>query len=86
VVDLAFVTPRSVNAADLAATLRATSALVESVRLFDVYEGAGLAEGTRSLAFHVRLSAEDHTLGDDEITEVRSALLDAASALDAVLR
>jgi len=85
-VDLAFVTPRAVNAADLAASLRATSGLVESVRLFDVYEGVGLPEGTRSLAFHLRLSAEDRTLGDDEITEVRAALLEAAAALGAVLR
>ena len=74
------------NAADLAASLRATSGLVESVRLFDVYEGVGLPEGTRSLAFHLRLSAEDRTLGDDEITEVRAALLEAAAALGAVLR
>ena len=56
------------------------------MRLFDVYEGVGLPEGTRSLAFHLRLSAEDRTLGDDEITEVRAALLEAAAALGAVLR
>jgi phenylalanyl-tRNA synthetase beta chain len=86
VVDLAFVTPRSINAADLAAELRVASAIVEAVRLFDVYEGAGLPEGTRSLAFNVRLSAPDHTLGDDEINAARAALLEAASRLGAVLR
>ena len=51
VVDLAFVTPRSVHAADLALALRRASELVESVKLFDVYEGPGLAEGSRSLAY-----------------------------------
>ncbi len=86
VVDLAFVTPRSSNAGDLAEELRAASELVEAVRLFDVYEGPGLPEGSRSLAFHVRLSSPDHTLSDHEITEIRAALLERASALGAVLR
>ncbi|HVB52491.1 MAG TPA: phenylalanine--tRNA ligase subunit beta [Acidimicrobiales bacterium] len=86
VLDLALVTPRSINAHDLAHALRVASGLVESVVLFDVYEGAGLSEGTRSLAFNVRLSSVDRTLSEQEISEARGALLDAASSLGAVLR
>ncbi|HWD96189.1 MAG TPA: phenylalanine--tRNA ligase subunit beta [Acidimicrobiales bacterium] len=86
VIDLAFVTPRRVNAADLADTLRHASELVESVALFDVYEGSGLPEGTRSLAFSVRLSSGEHTLSDAEITEARASLIGAAAMLDAELR
>jgi phenylalanyl-tRNA synthetase beta chain len=85
-IDLAFVTPRQVNAADLAHALRGASDLVESVTLFDVYEGAGLDEGTRSLAYTVRFSSDERTLSDEEITRTRSELISVAAALGAVLR
>ncbi|MFI5035211.1 MAG: phenylalanine--tRNA ligase subunit beta [Acidimicrobiales bacterium] len=85
-VDLAFVTPRAVAAYDLAQGLRAASELVESVDLFDVYEGPGLAEGNRSLAFRVSFAARDATLTDAEIGEHRRRLIDAAVALGATLR
>jgi phenylalanyl-tRNA synthetase beta chain len=85
-IDLAFVTPRGVNAADLADTLRHASDLVESVSLFDVYEGAGLPEGTRSLAYSVRFSSLERTLSDAEISEARAALISAAALIAAELR
>jgi phenylalanyl-tRNA synthetase beta chain len=86
IIDLAFVTPRQVNASDLAHALREVSDLVESVALFDVYEGPGLVEGTRSLAYNIRLSSDERTLSDDEITESRNDLITTAAALGAVLR
>ena len=86
VFDLAFVTPRAVHAADLALTLRTASDLVESVTLFDVYEGPGLAEGTRSLAYNVRVNSLDHTLSDAEVAAARESLIESASHLDAALR
>lgn len=86
VVDLAFVTPRTVHAADLARALRSASDAVESVRLFDVYEGPGLADGTRSLAYSVRFSSLERTLSDAEISRERAALIAAAHTLDASLR
>jgi len=84
--DLAFVTPRDVHAQDLAFTLRHVDELVEEVELFDVYEGASLPEGTRSLTFGVRVSSHDRTLSEDEVAATRQALIDAASALGAALR
>jgi phenylalanyl-tRNA synthetase beta chain len=86
VVDLAFVTPRTVHAADLAHALRTASDLVESVRLFDVYEGPGLAGGTRSLAYTVRFSSIERTLSDAEISNERAVLIAAARSLNASLR
>jgi phenylalanyl-tRNA synthetase beta chain len=86
IIDLAFVTPRRVNAADLAHALRGVNVLVESVTLFDVYEGPGLEENTRSLAYTIRLSSDERTLSDEEITQSRSDLIAAAASLDAALR
>jgi phenylalanyl-tRNA synthetase beta chain len=85
-VDLALVTPRALNAADLALALRRASELVESVTLFDVYEDSGLGEDVRSLAYSVRFSAPDRTLDDNEIAQARTKLIEAARDLGAALR
>lgn len=85
-IDLAFVTPTSVHAQDLACALVATSDLVEDVTLFDVYRGANLPEATRSVAYGVRLSSPERTLGDQEIGALREALIATAARLGAVLR
>jgi phenylalanyl-tRNA synthetase beta chain len=66
--------------------LRTASDLVESVTLFDVYEGPGLAEGTRSLAYNVRVNSLDHTLSDAEVAAARESLIESAGHLDAALR
>ncbi len=84
--DLAFVTPDAVNSGDLAAALRAADPLVESVTFFDAFRGGALADGERSLAYAVRLSAPDRTLGDDEITSARARLIGAGELLGARLR
>lgn len=86
VIDLAFVTPRSVHAADLAHELRGASELVERVELFDVYEGASLPPGARSLAYSVRLSSLERTLNESEVASARNHLIAAAETLGAVLR
>jgi phenylalanyl-tRNA synthetase beta chain len=86
VVDLALVTPHTVHAQDLAHALRAASDLVEEVQLFDVYRGATLAEGTRSLAYSVRFSSPDHTLSDEEVSGARDALIACAAGIGATLR
>lgn len=86
VVDLALVTPDAVNAQDLGHALRVADGLVEDVRLFDVYRGAGLPEGSRSLAYRVRFSSSDRTLGEREVAALRDTLIAAAAALGAALR
>ncbi len=42
--------------------------LVEAVECFDVYEGEGLPEGQKSLAFGIRYRAPDRTLSEKEIS------------------
>jgi phenylalanyl-tRNA synthetase beta chain len=86
VVDLALVTPDAVNAQDLGHALRVADQLVEDVRLFDVYRGTGLPEGSRSLAYRVRFSSNERTLGEREVATLRDTLIAAAAALGAELR
>ena len=85
--DLAFVLGNVTPAAELLATVQhAAGDLLEEIALFDVYRGQGVAEDARSLALRVRLCANDRTLSDIEIADVRNAMIEAANGLGAQLR
>jgi len=86
-VDLALVAPDELPAEAVAEALRrAGGPLLEALELFDVYRGAAVGDGRRSLAFHLRLCALDHTLTDEEVGVLRQACIDAAAAVGASLR
>jgi len=79
--DLAVVVDRTVPAAEVLAALReGAGELLESVRLFDVYEGPQVPEGKRSLAFALRFRAPDRTLDATETAAAREAALAEATA------
>ncbi len=85
--DLAFVLDDATPAARLVDAIRdAAGDLAEDVALFDVYRGTGVAEGARSLAVRIRLCADDRTLSDAELAEVRTKMIAAGEALGATLR
>lgn len=87
-VDLAFEVAETCPAADVERQIRkAAGDLLVSLALFDVYRGDRVAEGTRSLAYALRLQAADRTLTDTEITEVRARCITAVEkSLPATLR
>lgn len=75
--DLALLVPRGVPAAEVERVIRASAGEpLEEVWPFDLYEGPGIPEGTRSLAWRLRFRGADRTLTDAEVD----------SAVDAVLR
>ena len=86
--DVALVVPHEVPAAAVAAALQAGAGeLLEEVRLFDVYTGAQLGDGRKSLAYTLRLRAADRTLTAAEATAARdAAVAEAARRTGAVLR
>jgi phenylalanyl-tRNA synthetase beta chain len=87
-IDLAFEVDDAVPAGAVEQALRAAGGeRLASLRLFDVYRGAGIAPGRRSLAFTLRLDAPDHTLTDVEVAQVRQRCIEAVeSAFGATLR
>ncbi|MEI6624090.1 MAG: phenylalanine--tRNA ligase subunit beta, partial [Actinomycetes bacterium] len=86
--DVALVVTADTPAAAVAQALREGGGdLLESVRLFDVYTGAQVGEGNKSLAFSLRFRAGDRTLAVEEVTAARNAAVTrAAEATGAVLR
>jgi phenylalanyl-tRNA synthetase beta chain len=86
--DVALVVGDEVPAADVADVLRAGSGeLLEDLSLFDVYTGAQVGEGRRSLAYALRFRATDRTLTREEATAARDAAVAlAGERLGASLR
>jgi phenylalanyl-tRNA synthetase beta chain len=66
--DFAFIVDRELGAEALLRAARGVDRkLVTEIRLFDVYEGAGLPQGKKSLAITVVLQPQERTLTDSEI-------------------
>lgn len=85
--DLAFVVPATVPAEKVEKALKqASGPLLADVALFDVYRGAGVPEGSRSLAYRLRFQAADRTLTDKDLAQVRSACIAAVAKTGATLR
>jgi phenylalanyl-tRNA synthetase beta chain len=74
--DFAFIVDRELPAETLLRAARgADRKLVAEIRLFDVYQGAGLAEGKKSLAITVVLQPQERTLTDAEIEAFSQRLI-----------
>jgi len=73
--DIALLVPKALPAAVVEDAIRRYGGeLVESVRLFDVYEGPQVAADHRSLAYSLRLRAKDRTLTDEEANAVMARI------------
>jgi len=74
--DFAFVVERGVKAADLVrAAASADRRLIAGVGVFDVYEGAGIAPGKKSIAIAVTIQPRDKTMTDAEIEALAAKIV-----------
>ena len=82
--DIAFEIPKSVSYADVERAVRERAGeVLEEVRLFDVYEGKGITEGSHSLALALTLRKVDGTLTDEEANDIRERVFAGLEALGA---
>jgi len=77
--DFAFICDADVAAEALLKAVRgADKALIEDVALFDIYKGAGVPDGKKSLALEVTLQPREKTLTDEEIETISKRILQQA--------
>ena len=86
--DFALLVDVAVPAAEVIASLRSAGGkLLEDVRVFDLYEGAQVPAGKKSLALRLSFRAPDRTLSEDEVNDLRRQMLaKIAAELGAELR
>ena len=77
-VALAFLVDEEVQASAVEQTLRrAAGDELQGLQLFDVFRSDQMAQGSRSLAFSLKLQAKDRTLTDEEVGGVRQRCIQA---------
>ena len=85
--DVAIIVPKGKSADSVLGDIkRLASPLVCSIRLFDVYEGQGIPEGQRSLAFSLEYKSPERTLSDEEVEEHHRNLRAALSREGYIVR
>ncbi len=74
--DFAFVVARDVAAGEVVKAAQAAERkLIAGIDVFDVYEGVGIPEGSKSVAIAVRLQPVERTLTDAEIEAVTARIV-----------
>jgi phenylalanyl-tRNA synthetase beta chain len=74
--DFAFVVDRSIRAGDIVrATQSADRKLISKITVFDVYEGAGIEPGKKSIAISVTLQPREKTMTDQEIEAIAGRIV-----------
>ena len=85
--DLAVVVDKNITAGEIATNIKkAAGSLLLGSEVFDVYEGAGIEEGKKSLAFSLEFGANDRTLTDEETNQVLEKVIIALEKQGASLR
>ena len=60
--------------------------ILESFQLFDIYEGAQIRAGYKSMAYSVVFRAKDKTLEEAEISAAKKKILNGLSSMGIELR
>lgn len=86
--DIAMLIDKSVPVAQIEAVVKkASGKMLDTIKLFDVYEGAQIPEGKKSVAYSVSFRAADRSLTNEEVNKVFDKILkDLQYKLDAQLR
>ncbi len=85
--DISMVVPKNILAGQIEEMIAVRGGkILESCELFDVYEGAQIQEGYKSVAYSIVFRAKDKTLEEAEITAVMKKILNGLQSLGAELR
>ncbi len=85
--DISMLMNRNILAGDVETVIRKNGGpILESYRLFDIYEGEQIKQGFKSMAYSISFRAKDRTLEDKDVTEVMTKILNELSKLGIELR
>lgn len=68
--DLAFLIDKKITNQEISDALSAVDPMLKNVELFDVFEGEGVGEDKKSMAYHLTLASAERTLKTEEVDGV----------------
>lgn len=85
--DISMVVPKNVLAGDIEHVIEQRAGkLLESCRLFDIYEGSQIKQGYKSIAYAITFRAKDRTLEESDIAGAMKKILNGLEQLGIELR
>ena len=85
--DISMTMKKQVLAGEVEAVIsKKGGSLVESIELFDIYEGAQIMEGCKSLAYKIIFRAKERTLTDEEVSNTMDKIIKSLEEIGVVLR
>ena len=85
--DLSMVVPKNIMVGQIEDMIEQRGGKVlESYHLFDIYEGAQVLAGHKSVAYSITFRAKDHTLEEKEVTTVMNKILNGLKNMGIELR
>ena len=85
--DISLVMDKSLTAGEIEKIIRSESgAILESLELFDIYEGERIGADKKSMAYSITFRNKEKTLEESEISAVMDKILNGLQAIGAVLR
>ena len=85
--DISFVCDEDIPAAKLEKTISAAAGkILESVTLFDVYQGEQIESGKKSVSYSITMRSQNETLTDEQADNAMKKVVKALSELGAELR
>lgn len=81
------VVPKKVSAGQIEAMIQQRGGkILEGYQLFDIYEGAQIKEGFKSMAYSIRFRANDRTLEENDITAAMKKIWNGLESLGIEIR
>lgn len=85
--DISMVMPKEITAGEIEEVIQKRGGkLLESYHLFDVYEGAQIQDGFKSMAYSISFRAPDRTLEDQDVAKVMDKILKGLQERNVELR
>lgn len=85
--DISMVVPREILVGQIEEIIEQRGGkMLESYQLFDIYEGAQILAGFKSVAYSITFRAKDHTLEEQEVSAVMKKILNGLKGLGIELR
>lgn len=85
--DISMVVPKNILVGQIEEVIEQRGGkMLESYQLFDIYEGAQILAGYKSVAYSITFRANDHTLEEQEVLSVMKKILNGLQGLGIELR